>query len=200
MRPVSDFIIKPSGGRYNNSVKVGDIDLILNTEIFNHQYTNRVGIIQKTPLYNPMGLSKGDEIVIHHNVFRRWHDIKGREKNSRSFLNEDEYLVSEDQIFMYKKENGWCSMPGYTFVKPIKSQDKYSLTPERPLVGIVKYSDGSFLPTQLVGFKPSSEYEFTIDGDRLYRVMNNFITIEYEYQGNEEEYNPGWAESSRRVN
>ena len=27
-----------------------------------------------------------------------------------------------------------------------------------------------------------------------------FITIEYEYQGDEEEYNPSWAESSRRVN
>jgi len=25
--------------------------------------------------------------------------------------------------------------------------------------------------------------------------MNNFITIKYEYQGNEEEYNPSWAQS-----
>ena len=200
MRPVSDFIIKPSGDRYNNSVKVGDINLILNTEIFNHQYINRVGVIQKTPLYNPMDLSEGDEVIIHHNVFRRWHDVKGHEKNSRSFLNENEYLVSQDQIFMYKKKGNWSAMPGYTFVKPIKSRDKYSLTPERPLVGIVKYSDGSFLPTQLVGFRPSSEYEFIVDGERLYRVMNNFITIEYEYQGDEEEYNPSWAESSGRAN
>ena len=200
MRPVSDFIIKPNGERYNNSVKVGDIDLILNTEIFNHQYINRVGVIQSTPIYNPAGLNKGDEVIVHHNVFRRWHDVKGREKNSRSFLNEDEYLVSQDQIFMYKSDNNWNAMPGYTFVKPIKSQDKYSLTPEKPLVGIVKYSDGSFLPTQLVGFRPSSEFEFVVDGERLYRVMNNFITIEYEYQGDEEEYNPSWAESSRRIN
>jgi len=200
MRPVSDFIIKPIGGRYNNSIKVGGTDLILNTEIFNHQYVNRVGIVHKTPLHNPIGLTEGDEVVIHHNVFRRWNDVKGLEKNSRGFFNEDEYLVSEDQIFMYKNNGTWNAMPGYTFVKPIKSQDKYSLTPERALVGIVKYSDGSFLPTQLVGFRPSSEYEFTIDSDRLYRVMNNFITIEYEYQGNEEEYNPSWAESSRRVN
>ena len=200
MRPVSDFIIKPSGERYNNSAKVGDIDLILNTEVFNHQYVNKVGIIQKTPLYNPLGLREGDEVIIHHNVFRRWHDVKGCEKNSRSFLNEDEYLVSEDQIFMYKNGSDWSAIPGYTFVKPIKSRDKYSLTAERPLVGIVKYSDGSFLPTQLVGFRPSSEFEFVVDGERLYRVMNNFITIEYEYQGDEEVYNPSWAESSRRVN
>ena len=49
---------------------------------------------------------------------------------------------------------------------------------------------------ELVGFTPNSEYEFVINGERLYRVMNKFITIKYEYQGNEEEYNPSWAQSS----
>ena len=90
-------------------------------------------------------------------------------------------------------------MPGYTFVKPLKSQDKYSLSEEKHLIAVVKYSDGTFLPTQLVGFRPSSEFEFVIDGERLYRVMNSFITIEYEHKGDEEEYNPSWAESSGRV-
>ena len=199
MKPVYDFIVKPCGQRYNNSIKVGDVDLILNTEIYNHQYINRAGIIAATPIHNPINLEKGDRVIIHHNVFRRWHNVKGIEKNSRGFLNEDEYLVSEDQIYMYRRNRTWNAMPGYTFVKPLKSQDKYSLSEERSLVGIVKYSDGTFLITQLVGFRPSSEFEFVIDGERLYRVMNSFITIEYEYKGDEEEYNPSWAESSGRV-
>ena len=42
---------------------------------------------------------------------------------------------------------------------------------------------------------PSMEYEFIINGERLYRIMNKFITIKYEYQGHEEEYNPSWAQS-----
>jgi len=46
----------------------------------------------------------------------------------------------------------------------------------------------------LVGFSPDDEYEFVIDGQRLYRVMTQFITIKYEYQGDEEEYNPSWAQ------
>jgi len=46
---------------------------------------------------------------------------------------------------------------------------------------------------ELVGFTPFSTYEFIIDGQRLYRVMNQFITIKYEYQGNEKTYNPSWA-------
>jgi hypothetical protein len=197
MKPVQDIIIKPFGDRYNNTCKVGDKDLILNTEIFNHQYVNRKAIVFNLPIYNPLGLRKNDIVIVHHNVFRRWHNVKGIEKNSRSFLNEDEYLVSVDQIFMYNRNNIWNTTPGFTFVKPIKSTDKFNKDKEKPLVGIVKYSDGTFLPTQLVGFTPSSEYEFVIDGERLYRVMNKFITIEYEYKGNEKEYNPSWAKSCR---
>ena len=47
----------------------------------------------------------------------------------------------------------------------------------------------------LVGFLPNSEYEFIVDGEKLYRVMTNFISIKYEYQGNEKEYNPSWTNS-----
>ena len=50
---------------------------------------------------------------------------------------------------------------------------------------------------ELVGFTPFSKYEFILNGKRLYRVMTQFITIKYEYQGDEEKYNPSWAESSR---
>ena len=200
MRPVYNFVIKPKGDRYNNLIKIEGKDLILNTEIFNHQYVNREGIISSTPLWNPSRLRGGEEVIVHHNVFRRWHNVKGIEKNSRSFLSENEYLVSSDQIFMYKRDGDWNAMPGFAFIKPIKNKDRYNLSPEQPLIGIVKYSSNELLPTQLVGFRPSSEYEFIVDGERLYRVMNDFITIEYEYKGDEEEYNPGWAESSGRAN
>ena len=135
-----------------------------------------------------------DEIVVHHNVFRRWNDVKGREKNSRSYWKEDKYIISEDQIYLYKKEN-WTAMPGYSFVKPLMSIDRLKNETERPLVGIIKYSDGTFKNNELVGFTPNSEFEFIVDGERLYRVLNKFITIKYEYQGNEKEYNPSWAQS-----
>ena len=48
----------------------------------------------------------------------------------------------------------------------------------------------------LVGFMPSSEYEFIVDGERMYRVLTKFISIKYEYQGDETEYNPSWLQSS----
>jgi len=192
MNAYKDYIIEPIGDRYNNSVRVDDKELILNTEIFNHQYINRLAKVIATPLLFQSPVNVGDEVIVHHNIFRRWHDVKGREKNSRSYWKENKYIISEDQIYLYNNK----AMPGFSFVKPLKAIDKFNAETERPLVGVVKYSDGSFNINDLVGFAPSMEYEFIINGERLYRVMNKFITIKYEYQGNEEEYNPSWAKSS----
>ena len=86
MKSIYGFLIKPIGQRYNNVKKIGDKDLILNTEIFNHQYINRVAKIISIPTVGNTDLLPGDEVTVHHNVFRRWHDVKGRERNSRSYF------------------------------------------------------------------------------------------------------------------
>ena len=195
MKAYKDFIVSPIGERYNNSTKVGDKNLILNTEVYNHQYVNRLAKVIATPLLFSSPINVGDEVIVHHNVFRRWNDVKGRERNSRSYWKENKYLISEEQIYLYKKDN-WKAMPSYSFVKPIQSSDKFSFNSEKELVGIIKYSDGMFNKEELVGYRPGIECEDFINGERLYRVKNNFITIKYEYQGNEEEYNPSWAQSS----
>jgi len=193
MKSVYNFVVKPKGERYNNTKKVGDSELILNTEIFNHQYVNRKAIVISTPLIGDTDIKPGDTVVVHHNVFRRWHDVKGVEKNSRSFFNESTYFINHDQIFLYKRKDKWIAPKGYCFVKPLKAIDQFNIESEKPLQGIVKYSDGTVEVNDLVGFRPNSEYEFIVDSERLYRVLSNFITIKYEYQGNEEEYNPSWA-------
>ena len=195
MRAYKEFIISPIGERYNNSKKIGDKELVLNTEVYNHQFVNRKARVLDIPLLYKTPILIGDEIIVHHNVFRRWHDMKGKERNSKSFWKDNKYIITEDQIFLYKRED-WKAMPNFSFIKPLLSIDDFDVESERPLIGIVKYSDGTYEKEQLVGFKPNSEYEFIIDGQRLYRVMNNFITIKYEYQGNEKEYNPSWAQSS----
>ena len=193
MKSVYNFVVTPKGERYNNKKKVGDSELILNTEIYNHQYVNREAIVKSIPIIGDTNIQPGDEVIVHHNVFRRWHDVKGIEKNSRSFFDENTYLINQDQIFLYKRNNKWEAPKGYCFIKPLKAIDQFNIESEKPLQGIVKYSDGTVEVNELVGFRPKSEYEFIVDGERLYRVLSNFITIKYEYQGNEEEYNPSWA-------
>ena len=193
MKSVYNFVVTPKGERYNNKKKVGDSELILNTEIYNHQFVNRTAKVISTPLIGDTDIQPGDEVIVHHNVFRRWNDVKGIEKNSRSFFNENTYLINQDQIFLYKRNDTWNAPKGYCFVKPLKKIDQFNIESEKPLQGIVKYSDGTVEVNELIGFRPSSEYEFIVDGERLYRVLSNFITIKYEYQGDEEEYNPSWA-------
>ena len=196
MKSVYNFVVTPIGKRYNNIKKVGDSELILNTEIFNHQYINRKASVISTPIIGETDIQAGDDVIVHHNVFRRWHDVKGIEKNSKSYFNESTYFISQDQIFLYKRYWEWKTPKGYCWVKPLKATDQFNIEQEKPLQGIVKYSDGTVNVNDIVGFTPNSEYEFVIDGERLYRVFSKFITIKYEYQGDEEEYNPSWAQSS----
>jgi len=193
MRSVYNFVVTPKGERYNNTTKVGDSELILNTEIFNHQYVNREATVISIPIAEHTDIKPGDTVIVHHNVFRRWHNVKGIEKNSRSYFNESTYFINKDQIFLYKRKDKWIAPKGYCFVKPLKAVDQFNIESEKPLQGIVKYSDGTVEVNDLVGFRPSSQYEFVVDNERLYRVLSNFITIKYEYQGDEEEYNPSWA-------
>jgi len=196
MESVYNFVVTPKGDRYNNTKEVDGGKIILNTEIFNHQYVNREAIVVSTPMVGQTDIKPGDTVLVHHNVFRRWHDVKGKEKNSRSYFNESTYFIAQDQIFLYKRDDEWKAPKGYCFVIPLKATDQFNIESEKPLQGIIKYSDGTVEVDDLIGFKPGSEYEFVVDGERLYRVLSNFITIKYEHQGNEEEYNPSWAQSS----
>ena len=193
MKSIYGLLIKPIGERYNNTVKVDDKELILNTEIYNHQYINREAEVVGLPILGNTDISIGDKVVVHYNIFRRWHNIHGEEKNSRSYINEDLYIANPDQIFLYEKNNKWIAPKGYCFVQPIKETDELNIENEKSCKGIVLYSDGSVNVGDIVGFTPFSTFEFVIDGVRLYRVLSKFITIKYEYQGNEETYNPSWA-------
>jgi len=196
MKSVYNFVVKPVGQRYNNVKKVEDKELIINTEIFNHQYVNRLATVISKPIIGDTDINVGDDVILHHNVFRRWYNVKGIEKNSKNYFNENTYIVYPDQIFLYKKFWKWHSPKGFCWVKPIKNKDKYSNSEVQENIGIIKYTDGSFKINDLVGFTPISNYEFVIDGELLYRVYTKFITIKYEYQGDEEAYNPSWAQGS----
>ena len=200
MKSVQNFIIKPLGSRYNNKLKVGDKDLIVNTDIYEHKFVNRHAKVIEIPRVGETPIKKGDTVIVHHNVFRRWTDMKGVEKNSKSYYKDDMYFVYPDQVFAYKRDNKWKANDGFCFVQPLKEDNVYSINKEKDLIGVLTYIDKGLINSglqegDLVGFKPNTEYEFTIDGKKLYRIMNHSITIKYERQGNEKEYNPSWSES-----
>jgi len=152
MKSLYDFIVKPVGEKYNNTVRIGDKDLVVNTKIENWKFVNRIAEVIETPLAFNSNIEKGNLVVIHQNVFRTFYD-----------------MITIDK--------------------------------ERSLVGILKYGNKSLEaleinPGDLVGYTPNGEWEFLVDNKRLYCMKSNDIVIKYEHQGNEEEYNPRWAQSS----
>jgi len=194
MKPLHSYLIKPKNNRYDNIKKIGDEELILNTEFSNHLFVSRSAIILETPSLFESNIENGDEVIVHHNIFRRWNDVKGNERNSKDYFKDDKYFCYPDQIFLYKKDNNWKAADGYCFVKPLKNNNEYSIDKEKSLQGIIKYKDNSdFINIgDKVGFTPWSEYEFIINEERLYRVMTKEISIKYEREKKEAEYNPSW--------
>ena len=196
MKSIYNFVVSPKGDRYNNKKNINGKELIINTEIYNHQFVNREAVVVSTPMIgDDLGIKPGDIVITHFNVFRRWLDMKGREKNSRSYFNETTYLITKDQIFLHKRDDQWLTPKGYCFIQPIKETDKFSVETEKPLKGVVKYSDGTVNVNDVIGFNAKTECEFIIDDVKLYRILSNFITIKYEHQEHEETYNPSWTQS-----
>ena len=200
MKSLYDFIVEPLGDKYNNTVKVGDKNLIVNTKIESFKFVNRLAKVIKTPLAFNVDIKIGDIVIIHQNVFRTFYDMKGVKKKSRSFFKENLYFCAADQIYLYKNSNGWNSFGDRCFIKPIKSKDSLTLDKEASLIGILKYGNSSLNkleinPGDLVGYTPNGEWEFLVEKERLYCMKSNDIVIKYEYEGNEVEYNPSWAHS-----
>ena len=205
MKAIYEFIVEPIGERYNNSIKIDDTELLLNTEMQNHSYSNRQAKVLAIPTGIATDIKVGDEVLLHHNVFRRFRDIRGDEVNSRSYYKDNIYFASEDQIYAYRRLdescgcNSWKACKGYNFVKPIKETKMFSTDFEKPGIGVLYLKDTELegiVEQDLIGFRPGAEYEFIVNGHRVFRVPTNSITIKYEYQGDEEEYNPGWTQSS----
>ena len=70
MNALYDFIVKPIGEKYNNTVKVGGKDLVINTKIENWKFVNRLAEVVQVPLEFKTKINIGDKVVIHQNVFR----------------------------------------------------------------------------------------------------------------------------------
>jgi hypothetical protein len=201
MRSIFSFIVKPVGERYNNKVKVEDKELIINTKIESFKSVNNVAEVVAIPLAYSTDIKVGDIIVIHHNVFRVFYDIRGNKKNSRSYFMDDLYFCDLDQIYLYKNTGKWKAFGDRCFIKPIKNKDYLNIAKEQRLIGILKYGNSSLEALKinegdLVGYTPYGEFDFVIDGQRLYCMKSNDIVIKYGHKGNETEYNPSWAQSS----
>ena len=201
MNSLYDFIVKPLGNEYNNEINIEDKTLVLNTSIESFKSVNNLAIVIETPRAYKTPINKGDIIVMHHNVFRTFYDMKGKRKKSRSFFHDNLYFCQIDQVYLYKNNKQWKSFNERCFIMPLKNDSYLTSDKERKLIGILKIGNSSLEALginegDVVGYTPNGEWEFIIDDQRLYCMKSNDIVIKYEHEGNEVEYNPSWAHSS----
>jgi hypothetical protein len=197
MKSLYQFLVKPYFDRYDNTRYIDGKELIINTSIEDHKFVSKKAVVVSTPAAFDTDIRPGDIVYVHHNIFRRYYDMKGREKNSSTFFKDELYFCNLDQIYMYNLKTHL----DYCFVKPILNKSNLSVDKEKEHFGILKYSNKSLediglKPGALVIFTPNSEFEFIVEGERLYCMKSNDIAVTHEYEGNEEENNPSWAKSS----
>ena len=104
MKSLFDFIVEPLNTQYNNEIKVGDKSLVTNADLENFRAVSNMAKVVSTPLAYKTKISVGDTVVIHHNVFRTFRDIRDKQKTSRSKFTENLYFVAMDQVYMYKNK------------------------------------------------------------------------------------------------
>tara|TARA_R110000824_G_scaffold365097_2_gene553586 strand:- start:2028 stop:2603 length:576 start_codon:yes stop_codon:yes gene_type:complete len=190
MRSPFQFIVKPLGGRrYDNIRKYGEVDFIISSDQEDHTVTNRFGKVISTPLNYKGEINPGDTLLVHHNVFRKYYDMKGRERSSYSFFRDDLFFIDDNQYFLYKHKGKWKAPNPYCFVEPIANEEYNVFTAnlenhiEKGLVGKIKYINSELESFGLkegdtISFQPESEYEFKVEGKKLYRMMTLNICVQ----------------------
>ena len=179
------FIVKPCNDkRYDNTKKIGNVDFITSTSKEDHTASNRYAEVVSVPINYKGEISSGDILLVHHNVFKYYNDMSGREKSGKSFFRDDLFFIDFDQFFLYYNSEEWKSHSKYCFIKPIPPKKSFlgKTGKEEPLMGIVKYNNKELKNLGVrvgdeVSFTPESEYEFYVEDEKLYRMFTDNITM-----------------------
>ena len=168
MQSPFSFIVRPvNGTRYDNVKKIGDLDFLISVSKEDHKTANRNAQVVSTPINYSGDVNIGDILLVHHNVFKYYNDMYGREKSGKSFFKDDLFFIDFDQFFLYYNKEEWKSHSKYCFIKPIAAKKSLlgKTAKDEPLRRVVictkqelknlgvQFGDG-------VSFTSVSEYEF----------------------------------------
>jgi hypothetical protein len=183
MRSPFYFITKPlNNKRYDNTRDIDGAELVISVSDEDHKFSNRYAEVISTPLWYKGDISEGDILLVHHNVFKYYYDMKGKQRSGRSFFKDDIFLIDSEQFFAYKKDDKWYSYDRYCLVKPHPKVESYLYKgfSDEPLMGIMGVPN-NYLQSKGISsgdaviFTPDSEYEFNVDGEIMYRIFDHQI-------------------------
>ena len=77
------------------SKKIGNINFIISTSKEDHKASNRYSIVVETPINYNGPVQVGDTLLVHHNVFKYYNDMKGVERSGKSFFKDDLFFIDK---------------------------------------------------------------------------------------------------------
>lgn len=173
------FIIRPlRNAEYINKLDSG---LIVNTSIEDHEYTQRMAVVSMTPMNYEGEIKEGDTVILHHNTFRTQLDNQGFPRPSMYKISDNLYYIEKDLIYgIVKEDNSIEALLPFCFVEPIEEEDFYEGVKQVEREGIIyatskEFREEGFENGSKVFFKRDSEYEFNINGKKLYMMNQNRI-------------------------
>ena len=171
---------------YENKVTLeSGQEVIVNSTIEEVNFIKRKAKVISAPDFTI--LKNGDEVIVHHNIFRLRNDVRGNVAQSNYYIGENTYIVPLNEVFMYKRDDSdWIALNPFSFIEPIEKvkeegfqlsfeEDSYKGRVDR--VGIAKYLSPDLIEQGVqvgdkVVYKQYSEYEFVVDGKLYYKMRN----------------------------
>lgn len=181
-------VIVETDKAYNNEKKITeDISIVVNSTIESVEHINRKAVVLAAPDF--VVLEKGDEVILHHNIFRLRNGLKGKRLESNFHIEDNRYFVPPTEIFMFKRgDSEWEALSPHCFVKPIKDDTeegvilgvKETYKGNKKQYGEVIYPNKDMLDMGLkkgdiVAFSLYSEYEVEVENELLYKMSTKDI-------------------------
>ena len=95
MKSPFSFIVKAyNERRYDNIKNVGGVEFITSVSKEDHTSSNRFAIVVETPVGYTGPIQPGDQLLVHHNVFKYYNDMKGVERSGKSYFKDDLFLLT----------------------------------------------------------------------------------------------------------
>lgn len=176
MKLISQFKVRPKNNRrYDNIKKIGDVNFITSVSEEDHKASNRIAVVIETPHMYSGPIKPGYELIVHHNVFKFYNDMKGNRRSGKSFLFENDFILDDEQWFAFREGEGseFTAKKGIVFVEPIKESFR-----EGSVIIHDNTNDKISVGT-IVNFTPESEYEFRINNFLMYKMRTEDL-VSYE--------------------
>jgi co-chaperonin GroES (HSP10) len=181
-----NYIIVEIDEAYKNEID----GIIVNSTIESVAHINRIAKVVEAPSFTI--LRKGDDVVVHHNMFRLRNGMRGQRVQSDYHIEDNKYFIPFTEVYMYRRGGEWNAIRPFVFLKPVDFEEEvsngFTITKtdsnshkgKKKLRGIVKYLNDELEAQGVkvgdeVLFSYFSEYEFNIDGETLYKMSTKDI-------------------------